>query len=189
MAILTITELRKSVEYPTGSDADDALQLLLNASETAIVERAGASGDVTELVSGGWPQLILTRPAASITSVTEDFDYAPVVLATDDYRYIAGGYVLHRLATGTNPSHRWRRTIQVVYTPVGDLATRSVVQIALVRLFLNHHPGLTYQMIGDWTEKYADATMDYAVEQDLILSTLVSDQGMVVVDDRLGYHW
>lgn len=182
MAILLIDEIRQHVEFPTGDDADDALQRLLDATEAEIVRTAGESGSVTELIDGGWPTVILSRPIDSLSSVTVDYDGTPLVLSTDDYRYTAGGYVLHRLTTGTNPSSHWSGKVRVVYIAQDDDALRAGVQVDLVRLAINTSPGLTARTIGDWSETFAASSVyNPSVERDLILSRLAPAPAMVVL--------
>lgn len=182
MPILLIDELRQHVEYPTGSDADEALQRLLDATEAEIVRAAGPSGDVTEFVDGGWTTLILSRPVTSVTSVTVDYYGSPLVLSTDDYRFTAGGYVLHRLWNGTNPAGFWSGKVMVTYTPEDDAALRAGVQLDLVRLAINSTPGLTQRQIGDWSETFsASSVMNPAIERDLILARLSSTPRMLVI--------
>ena len=177
---LTVTELRKSVDYPTGADGDAALQLMLDAAEEAIVKRAGAVGAVTELVTGGWTTLVLDRPIASVASVTVDYDGTPLVLAVDDYRFNVGGYVLRRLS-GTNSAYDWAGTVRVTYTPVDDTDTREMAQVGLVRLYISSHPGLVSQTIGDWSETFASGDYSYTAAVEEILATLDAGHGMVVV--------
>lgn len=172
--LLTSAELRKHLpDFPTGADNDDVLDRLLAAAEAAIVEVAGIVGAVTEFSGGGGYNLVLSRPAASFTSVTEDFDGTPLVVATDDYRLSPSGYILSRLWTGTNPRYTWYGNVRVIYTPVSDTALREVVQLQLVQQFLNYNPGLTSEQVGDWSQTFADnSVMNWAIERDTILSTL-----------------
>jgi hypothetical protein len=180
--ILTVDELRQHVDFPTGSDADDALQRLLDASEADIVRAVGAPGAVTEYVDGGWTTLITSRPIASLTSVTLDFDGTPLAVETDDYRFTTGGQVLHRLATGTNPGYYWSGKVEVIYTPADDEAIRAAVQVDLIRLALSVSPGLTGRTIGDWSETYAaNSAYNPDIARELILSRLSGPPGMVVI--------
>jgi hypothetical protein len=183
MAILLIDELRQHVEFPTGSDADDALQRLLDLTEAEIVRAAGPTGETTEYVDGRWlTGLILSRPIASLSSVTVDYDGTPIVLSADDYRFTEGGYVLHRLATGTNAATYWYGTVQVTYTAADDAALRAGVQIDLVRLAINSTPSVTSRSLGDWAETYAlNSVFNPYIERDLILARLAPAAGMLVI--------
>lgn len=182
MAILTVDELRKHLDHPSGEDADDVLQRLLDAA-TAEVERLTGTASVTELVDGGWETLILSRPIGSVTSVTVDFDGTPLLLAADDYRHLAGGYVLRRLSNGTNPGSWWTGTTQVVYTPTPmDAALIEAVIVDLVRLDISTHPGLQSMTIGDWSETYAsNSVYNPSIEREYILARLTPDGPRVVV--------
>lgn len=182
MAILTVAQLRTHIAYPTGTDADAALQRLLNAAEEAILEAIGAAGALTELHTGGYLHLILSRPITTMTTVIEDVDGESLTLASDDYRFTVGGFVLERLSTGTNPRSTWLGRVSTLYTPVADTSTRELVQIELCRIFINHHPGLTSQTIGDWSETFAsNSVWNYAMERDAILAQLAPPSGMVVI--------
>jgi hypothetical protein len=179
MPILSPEELRKHLDYPQGPDADDALVQLLDAAEAAIVQVAGTSGAYTELLPGGWPTLILARQIGTLTTITESFDGTPLVLASDDYRHIAGGYVLNRLSTGTNPGYSWSGRVQVIYTPANDMALRIEAQVNLLRQMSTRHPGLSSQAIGDWAESYLSSS-EYEEERDAILDRLSPGSLMVV---------
>jgi hypothetical protein len=177
--ILTLARLRAFVAYAAGTDADAYLQLLLDQAEAEIERVAGVSGPVTELCEGGYPGLVLSRPIVSITSVTEDPDGSPLILASDDHRFTVGGYVLHRLAGGTNPRGAWSGRVQVTYTPVSDTALREGVQLDLVRMDLAATPGVSSRTIGAWSESYGNSAAS-ASRAD-ILSRLVQGPGMVVL--------
>jgi hypothetical protein len=102
--LLTVEELR---EFITTGLSDDALQLLLDATEADITAAAGDPVEQTYHVQGGYPALVLPRPAPSpdydLTSVTEDADTDnELVLDEDDYRI--DGYILHRLHTSSDIS-------------------------------------------------------------------------------------
>lgn len=170
MAALDATALR---EHITTALSDDALTRLGDAAWEEITEAAGAEGDVTEIHDTGGTYLFLSRPAGSFTSIKETVGSTVTTLATNDYRLGIDGLSIRRLATGTNPQTYWQGTVEVIYTPVADEEQRQVVQIALVRLYLNHHPGVTDEQIGDWRESYQNnSAWNYAQERDNILATL-----------------
>jgi hypothetical protein len=180
VAILTVDEIRPFVDFPTGDAADAALQILLDAAEQAIVGRIGAAGAVTETVDGGWPTLILSRPIVSVTSITEDVDGDATLLDATDYRFAAGGYVLTRVSGRTHFRTDWHGRTRVVYASADDAADRQRVQIALVRLDLNHRPGLTAEAIGAWSQSYSGTT--YQDEREDILATIGERVVMSVID-------
>lgn len=179
MAILTVDEFR---EHVTTALEDDAVQRLLDAAEAEIVRAAGAPGSTTDIVPGGSRLIALSRPASSITSVTETRYSTSTVLAANDYLLHPGGFILERLYTGTNPSYGWRGQATVAYTPVDDEAIRIGVQLDLVQLALNSNPGTTAETIGSWTEQLAsNSAWNASKERASILSRLTGGPSMVVI--------
>lgn len=173
--ILSVDELREHVNSGLG---DPALQRLLDAAEEAIIARAGATGARTEYAGGGSLYVTLSRPAASITSVTETLSLDDTVLATDDYLIGAGEMLMERLSSGTNPRMVWGDRVAVVYSPVSDDATRAKVQIDLCKLALDVDPGVTEEQIGDWSQKFSGSLQE---ESDKVLAQLTVGLGMVVI--------
>lgn len=170
MAALTVTELR---EHITTSLGDTALGLLGTAAWEAVTQAGGPDGVVTEIHDGGGTYLFLARPAASITSITETVGSTITTLAAGDYRLGLDGLTIRRLATGTNPQTYWQGDVAITYTPVAADASRQVAQIALVRLYLSHHPGVSEEQIGDWREAFqSNSAWNYALEREAILDTL-----------------
>lgn len=152
MTLLSVSELREAVDT---SLSDDRVQELLDAAEADIDKAAGDATSQTEYASGGAPALVLSRPAGTITSVTEWADTASeTVIAADDYR--KDGYILHRLITGTNPRYTWGGTlVKVVHAPPDTDAERKRAQVALVRLEMAYSSGITSERIGDYSVGYA----------------------------------
>lgn len=168
--LLTATDLREHITTALG---DDALQRLADAAWEQITEVVGSEGALTEVYDGSGTYLFLTRPVSAFTSITETVGSTATILATDDYRLGVDGLSVRRLATGTNPQSYWQGDVSVVYEPDNDEAQRQVVQIALVRLYLNHHPGIVDETIGDWRESFqSNSAWNYALERDNILATL-----------------
>lgn len=171
----TVARLRGFVTSAL-SDAD--LQLLLNAAiadvaralgPLAVRERLGARGDM----------LLLSRPAASVTSIVEDDRSAALTLATDDYELSDTGQVLYRLRNGTHPAQWWRGRVDVRYVRVDDTAARIRAYVALVELDLNHKPGLAAQAIGTWSEQYtSNSAFNYELERASILASLDEPGGI-----------
>lgn len=176
MASLNVAGFREHVTSALGANA---LELLLDAAWQAIAKVAGAEGDVTEVRAGGGSVIFLPRPAATITSVTEWLGYSNErILATDDYRLNSDGVSLHRLMAGTTPSVYWAGPVQIVYEAANDESSRQVVQIALVKLFLDHHPGIQEEEIGDWRQVFqSNSVWNYAQERETILGTLRTSLG------------
>ena len=181
MTILTVDEFREHVSTGLG---DDAVQRLLDAAELEIVRFAGDPDSAEEILDGyGRSRFItLRRPAASITSVTESWPWnSTLSLAADDYILYPDGLVLERIRGGTHSSHAWRGRVRVQYVPEADVALRQVVQIDLVNLCLDYHPGVTSETIGSWTEQFSAAIEANREEVDGYLSRLKVGPTMFVV--------
>lgn len=158
------------------------MQRLLDAAEQAIQQAAGiftVSGDpevpdnITEILYGGSTYLVLAHRASAVVSVHELVTNVDTALAANDYRLGNDGVSLQRLDTGTNPQIGWTGQVTVVYTPFDVNAERKVAQIALVQLYLDHHPGIASETIGDWQQSFqSNSVWNYAQERENILDTL-----------------
>lgn len=176
--ILTPTEFRGFAETAL---EDGPLQDLLDAAESDIVRFGGAPSSAVEWFGGGQSLLALARPAASITSITETDGSTVTTLAADDYLTNPGGYILTRIAGGTNSRSRWFGRVAITYVPEDDEARRRVVQVDLVKLALNYNPGLVQTTVGSWSEQYRQATESNMDEVRDILSRLKDGPSMVVI--------
>lgn len=178
--ILTPDEFRL---FENTALSDTALQILLDAAEQAIVQRAGVSGARTELFTGGGRLISLAGPVSAITSITEKWWTTDTALATDDYLLWPNGMTLERLSTGTHPRSTWNRRVTTVATPVADDALRKEVQIALLQLAVNSSPGISEETIGDWTQRFTNnnSAWNQDTERDAILARLNVSSGMVVI--------
>ena len=181
MAILDVDQLRLFV---TTSLDDAALQILLNATEAEIVAYAGATGAITEQIDGRYGHLILSRPAYTVTSITETVGTTVTKLAADDYRIRADGYYLERLNTGTNRRSRWHGLVTVTYTGSSQDDVRKLVQVDLIRLDISSDSNLRSQTIGDFSETFAN-DRPASVQRDEILERLNPEPAMRVVDGPL----
>lgn len=193
MTLLTVDDLRKHV---TSALVDDALQMLLDAEEQAIVAVHGPIGTIVDLREGGVGLVALSRRAGSITSVDElyllgsrtvDRDLRQLLYAEElwtyatalepeDYLLDASGYLLQRQADGPNPADIWGQGVRVTYASFDDTAERKRVQLELMKLDLTYSPGLASQRIGDWTEAYQAGTgarASHRDERDEILLSMV----------------
>lgn len=172
----TVARLRAAVKSSL-SDAD--LQVLLDDAMHAIEEVIGRPGARTDQVTVHGDLLPLARRASSITSVIEDSRHAGITLAADDYELSDSGRILMRLRTGTHPAWTWRGRVKVRYVPVEDSALRIRTAIALVKLSINHTPGLAAQAIGAWSEQYGqNSAWNYEEERRQLLAGL-EDGGLV----------
>lgn len=158
---------------------DDALQLLLDAAEAAILVRYGTPGSETH--DGGQSYIFLRHRAASITTITETVSGTDTELDPTDFRLRDDGVSVLRLSTGLNTPTRswstpaWGGPVVVEYVPEDLDAELARVQIALVELDLNHAPGLTSETIGAWSEQFAsNSAFNYEVEREAILNSFAS---------------
>jgi hypothetical protein len=183
--LLTLDQLRAMVPgLPTGDDADDVVQMMLDATEADIVEAAGSTGSRSQVVTedARYPALIVSHPIGAITSVTEDPYGTPLVLSSDDYRFTPGGFVLYRMTNGTNAASRWPRQVTIVYTTAEDIERRCMVQLGLCRLLVSYNPGLLSMRVGDWSETYqsTNSVSGYTVERNALLASLAPTSAMRV---------
>jgi hypothetical protein len=166
--ILTVTELRGHV---TSGLADGDLQRLLDAAEDDITRVAGPLDSATEYRPGGHDSIVLDQRPSAVASVKEMFDTPAVLtLASNDYR--VEGYILWRLWTGTNPRYWWWGRVQVIHTPVQNLAERQRAQIALVKLDLSVAGGVTSERIGDYSVGYGSVGASYQAQRANVLAGL-----------------
>jgi hypothetical protein len=169
MTLLTVEEFREHASTGLG---DDAVQRLLDAAEELIVEIGGSLADATEIFRGGGHYLILRRPVVSITKVTELYGSGSArELETNDYRLEPDRISIRRLRAGDTPSARWVGLVQVESVPSDDTALRKIVQLGLAQGFLDTHPGVTSETIGDWSETYGDTT-EWSARRDALLGQL-----------------
>lgn len=173
--ILTLEELRAHVETEL---EDDDLQLLVDAAEQAIVKalrQFGVAYDegLVETHDGGQSYIFLRWPATSIESITETDGGTDTVLEADDYRIRGDGVSVLRLASGTNPRTWWGAPVRVEYSAAHADAELGRVQIALVKLDLNHNPGVASESIGSWSEQAtSNSAFNYQLERESILASL-----------------
>jgi hypothetical protein len=134
MAIVPISDFHDAVETDL---ADVALQRLLDDAEGEIVRRFGPGATHTDETVGLTRSVFVSRPAASITTVTERIGDTSTVLAADDYRLI-GQRELRRQSDGTNSATIWGDEATILFVPVVDTAQRERVQVDLVKLALQY---------------------------------------------------
>jgi hypothetical protein len=162
--------------------SDETLLILLMAAQEDIIRAIGPAGETFEIVSSRGDLLPITRPALSITSVTERVGWPgnEIALAEEDYELSASRRVLRRLSSGTTPAYVWRSRVKVVYVPVDDTASRQRVQGELTKLAIATNPGLVSQTIGQWSEQYAaNSAWNVAEEREKLLSSLSDTSGWV----------
>lgn len=180
--LLTLDEAR-ALDPLLASLDDEALQLLLDATEAEVVRVGGDPEQATEwLGCSGGRTVALARRADRIDEVVEVSPWGgtSTTLATDDYELDPSGYILRRLGNGTNSRWRWWGDVRVAYRPADDEALRKGVQTDLMKMTSRYQPGLTSETVGSWTTQYAAASGAIAVERDGILARLV-EPIMVVV--------
>lgn len=157
--LLTLDEARALDADGIGALSDDALQLLLDATEAEIVRVGGDPETATEWHTCNGRSVVLERRADRIDLVTETVGMwgEPTVTTLDatDYELDPYGVTLHRLNTGTNPRWRWYGRVAVTYRPADEEALRKGVQADLIKLTGRYQPGLTAETVGSWTQQYA----------------------------------
>lgn len=172
--ILSVPELQAALETDLPVPV---LQIHLDAAEQDISAVAGPAGAHTERVSGGTRHLFLSRPAASITSVTE---YATpgttpgTVLLGTDYFVRWHGRGLERSNGG-----RWADQVDVTYTPVDDAARRKQVQLDLVRLAITYRGAVKSETDGTYSASAAVDPLAYERERQAVLRSLRRGDGLV----------
>jgi len=181
VALLTPDQIRQHIDYPTGDDADQALQRWLDAAERDIIATAGSVSATVETHRSADQWIYPYRAAAAITSAVELVGTTSTTLAANDHILRYGGWALERLVTGTNARGSWAGTVTLTYTGIDDLAVREAVQVDLVRLDVNHAPGLTSRTIGDWSETYAsNSVWNLGVERARIIERLIPARSVVL---------
>lgn len=169
--LLTPAQLRMHLETDL---ADEALQRLLDSEEGEIVRRYGEHATATEVLVGTLAGVLLSRPALSVTSVTEESpDADPLELAADDYVAWYGGRLLTRSMNGTNPAWSWAPRVTVVYVPVSNVEQRRLVLIRLCQLAAAFN-GTQAEAVGD----YRMSALDYQRERERALRTVSPRQVM-----------
>lgn len=153
MTIMTLAELKKHL--PGVSLEDEALQRLLEANEFSIESLVGLVANETVI---RFPRdfesiIFLGRKPTAIVSIKEAFGYDDqLTLAVDDYTL--SGTTLRRVETGTNPRAYWTRPVEIVYSWADDSVDRVRVLVGLVKLDVNHNPGLKSFTVGQHREEY-----------------------------------
>jgi hypothetical protein len=143
---MTTDTLRTFVETDL---LDAALQVILDAADEDLTAAVGPdAADVCTVDAEGERFLFLSRPAASITSITETVGTAVTTLAASDYKLWPSKLQLERLVTGTNPADGWCGRVDVSFAPA-DLNRRNRSLVQLVELELNYRAGAQSETIGD----------------------------------------
>jgi hypothetical protein len=173
MTLLTVADFKQF--NPNPGVEDDALQLLLDAAEDAIVARYGPVGaSYVETVDGGYTYIFLRRRATAITGIVETVSGTDTTLAADDYRLRADGVSVRRLGDGTNWRSYWGGPVAITYVPADDTNDRMRVQLELVKSMLTYEPGTTMEQIGAWLEqKASNSVWNTFTEREAILNSLL----------------
>ena len=166
--LLTVAQLRMHVETDL---VDEALQRLLDGEEAEIVRRYGEHATASETLPGGGPEVILSRGAASITSVSEQGldDEEATALEPEQYVSWHGGRLLQRWGD----SSLWPARVTVEYVPTDDSAQRTNVLIRLMALLLAYN-GTAAEGVGD----YRMSAKDYQRERERLLRQVSPRQVM-----------
>ncbi len=176
MSLLTLTQMRVHIENDL---SDEELQRVIDAAEQDIVQRYGPHVTQTDELDECRlsTALFLTRPASTITTVTEEFNIAgdidQTVLSANDYALTADGFRLRRLSSGDNPRATWGDIVVIAYVPVDESSKREGVEIAMVKLDIQFS-GLDSEKVGD----YAAAQVKYEENRNKVLSRLQKRMGI-----------
>lgn len=175
MPLITPAVLREHLETDL---VDDALERVIDSEEAEIVSRYGAHVTQVDALRGRGPHVYLTRPAASITTVTEQAQTSTTVttLASDDYRKwpTSNTRYLERVTNGTNPSALWEDIVTVTYVPQDETAERTRVLIDLCKLAIAYQ-GYDSQRMGD----YQESVKNYPEMREALLAQLGQSRGLV----------
>lgn len=169
---LTIELVRERAETSLSAEA---LGSLLADTYLSIDRVLGPAGPITELLTAdAGDLLLLSRPADEISAVVE-LDRA---LDPADYA-LQTTHLLVRLSTGPNPSSRWRGRPAVTYTVLNDEAERDRLALALIKLDLDHHPGLTSRRLGEYAETFGQGAGTYSQERADIFASYHGSGGFI----------
>ena len=176
MSLLTPTQMREHIENDL---SDTELQRVIDAAEQDIVQRYGPHVTQTDELDECQlsTALFLSRPAATITTVTEEIhvsgDIDQTVLSANDYDLTADGFRLRRLSSGDNPRATWGDVVVIAYVPVDESSKREGVEIAMVKLDIQFG-GLDSEKVGD----YAATQQKYEENRNKALSRLQKRMGI-----------
>lgn len=163
-SLVTLAQMREHIE----TDLSDAeLQRMIDSAEQDIVDHYGAHLTQTDESQENKlsTHLFLSRPASTITTVTEtmisDGVRTETVLdsgdesETPDYHLTSDGWRIQRLSDGTNPRSTWGDEVEVSYVPASEAAKRQGVLIQLVKLDVQFN-GLDVDRVGDYSREQKD---------------------------------
>lgn len=174
--IIDLVQLK--THLPGVTLGDEALQDLLNANTHAIEHLVGPIADATELrFPRAYESIIfLGRRPTAILEVKEAVGFDDE-LTLDSEDYLLSGATVRRRETGPNPRQWWTGPVQFLYSWEDDLAERIRVLVGLVKLDINHNPGLKGFTVGQHREEYDTAgqsTPTYEQKRDALLASLES---------------
>lgn len=181
MTLLAVAEIQAAFETDL---APGVLQIFLDDAEAAITRRAGDAATQVDRGPGRTRHYVLSRRAASITTVKEILGDTTTTLAATDYALVMDGRAIERQPTGAAwPSYGgevvFGPIVEVTYAPFDDSATRKRVQLDLVKLALTYRGAIKTESSGDYT---ADASRLETYEQERLslLASLAPSIGVVV---------
>jgi hypothetical protein len=134
---------------------------LVEAEVEAVEQLAGSPDAAAQsFIENCSRVLSLSRPAASVTSVTEARSVGgdQVTLGAGDYRQI-DEFRLVRLADGANPASSWGQEVTVAFVPISNTSLRERVVLDLVRLDIDFRTASRQQVAelvlvdGDYASK------------------------------------
>jgi hypothetical protein len=159
VAFVSVADVRA---FAPSDLTDGQLQLLIDEADAAIVQRHGPHTTMTETFAGGMRVLTLSRPAASLTSVTEVWWGGSQTLVADSDYVVESPYTLRRSST-------WGQ-VAVVYVPADSDLPRRLAIINLVKLALAFSGYQSSTVSGVVSE----TPLNYQQERERILAGVAS---------------
>ena len=158
--LLTVERLREFIDT---DELDPALQTYLDSEEAEIIRLHGPHATASETLAGGRRNLLLSRPANSVTTVSEIlielYGSRTVALVADDWRFSFSSRSLERLTSGTNPRLYWGARVEVAYVPESDNEQRTLGLVNLCKLAIEYR-GVASERFGDVSRNMGDYTSE-----------------------------
>lgn len=167
---LTAGEFRDAIVPVTVAMSDEALQLILDGTWSALTAVAGPGGTITELRDGGGTYVILDFRAASIASISERWGDTTTELEATDYEIRGDRRSVRRRSDGDNPSTLWVGVVEVTYQAEDRDAALQLAQLQLMKLELSSNPGLAGFVVGNFSVQFQQGKSYQDLRADILAS-------------------